>query len=380
MANKYKQQSDGRYRTKVWDGTYQNGKKHYIFLTSTKSSKDLERIVADFEAKREGGTMVVSQAITVHEYAVQWRSIEKGLSESATKEMYDRVIEKHLQPLKTVQFDYFTRANVQSIINSNADKPRTCQQIVLTLKQICKSAERDKLLPFGKTIEIFDRIQIPKYQAEEKKPLTTEQSAIVESILKTHVLAPRARLFLTLIYFCGLRREEALAVKFDDIQGFSVTVNKALHLGDTSTEIKTTKSARGVRSVPLPPDAVKIIQDILTELEPNHDGFMFYTKTGGIITRSSYRKMWESIEATLGFDCSAHIFRHTYCTKLCYEAFEHRTISVKQIAKLLGDTDKMITDVYSHLVEEREQTNDAIISIFGGQSRQHSGNQLATNS
>ena len=345
MATKYTQQADGRYRTKVWDGTFKNGKKHYVALTSTKSSKDLERLVSEYQQKRDSGQLTVSQNITILDYAKQWREIEKGLSETATKEMYDRIINNYLNDFSAVQFEFFSRANVQSLINTYAHIPRTCQQIVLTLKQICRAAERDRLLPAGKTAEIFDRLQVPKYKAAEKKPLTAAQCAKVETVLKTHVLAPRNALFLALIYFCGIRKEEALAITLNDLQGLSVSINKAVHIGEKETELKATKSERGNRTIPLPPDGLKIIQDILSELTPNSEGYLFYMKSGEIMTKSSYRKMWESIEKSLGFECSAHIFRHTYCTKLCYEAYKNRTISVKQIAKLLGDTEKMVTDV-----------------------------------
>jgi integrase len=58
---------------------------------------------------------------------------------------------------------------------------------------------------------------------------------------------------------------------------------------------------------------------------------------------------------------TAHIFRHNYCTELCYQV---PTISTKMIARLLGDDERMVIEVYSHLVEERESTYDAINEIF----------------
>lgn len=41
---KYTPGKDGRFQTKVWDGTYNpDGRKHYIPIYSTKSSGDLEK-------------------------------------------------------------------------------------------------------------------------------------------------------------------------------------------------------------------------------------------------------------------------------------------------------------------------------------------------
>ena len=58
---------------------------------------------------------------------------------------------------------------------------------------------------------------------------------------------------------------------------------------------------------------------------------------------------------------TAHIFRHNYCTMLCYQIPK---ISIKRIAQLLGDKEKMVLEVYNHVVIEKEDAagavNDAI--------------------
>ena len=51
---KYKKGKDGRWQTKVWDGTYgPDGIKHYIPVYSTKSSGDLEKTVNKMKADVE---------------------------------------------------------------------------------------------------------------------------------------------------------------------------------------------------------------------------------------------------------------------------------------------------------------------------------------
>lgn len=388
MASKYKQQADGRWKTKVFDGTYKNGKKHYVWLVSSKSSRDLERLVSEFIQKRDCGLLVVSRDVSIQQYARDWAKAKKKLKADATKDMYDRVIEVYLKPFAHLTFEYFTEVQIQAIIDDHLEHPRTCEQIYMTLKQISKAAEKEHLLPVGETSRIFDDIQIPDYEAEEREPLSDEEFQRVHDVLVAHRLPPRSALFLSLIYFCGLRREEALALKLDDIHSFTVTINKALYLGENDTKIKPPKSKRGNRVVPLPPDAVPIITKALERIEPNAEGYLFTTKNGDLITKSSYRRMWDSIRKVLGFECTAHQLRHTYCTNLCYESFKHRTISQKEIARLLGDTEKMVSDVYSHIIAKREKTSQAITSIFSqkkakkapqGEQEKKAVNQLSTN-
>ena len=50
---KYKKGKDGRWQTKVWDGTYgPDGIKHYVPVYSTKSSGDLEKTVNKMKGER----------------------------------------------------------------------------------------------------------------------------------------------------------------------------------------------------------------------------------------------------------------------------------------------------------------------------------------
>lgn len=87
------------------------------------------------------------------------------------------------------------------------------------------------------------------------------------------------------------------------------------------------------------------------------------------MTKSSYRRMWERILSKMNaaaggtehlmviHGLTAHIFRHNYCTELCYQI---PNISTKKIAQLLGDTEKMVIEVYSHIVEEKENVKEVI--------------------
>ena len=60
-------------------------------------------------------------------------------------------------------------------------------------------------------------------------------------------------------------------------------------------------------------------------------------------------------------DLTAHIFRHNYCTNLCYRVPE---ISIKKIAQLMGDTEKMVLNVYNHIIKEKEDPASVINDIL----------------
>ena len=76
------------------------------------------------------------------------------------------------------------------------------------------------------------------------------------------------------------------------------------------------------------------------------------------MTKSSYVKLWAGIKKQMGSPTlTAHIFRHNYCTNLCYQI---PTISIKKIAELLGDNEKMVIEVYNHIILEKEDAQKAV--------------------
>lgn len=366
---KYKQGKDGYWRTKAWDGTYNpDGTKHRLNLKSDKSSGDLEKQVNLLKEKVRNREFVHSTDELFIDYAREWLKTYKKVRARNTQIMYENIIEKHLILLSRCRLNEITIDHISYVINCNAAHPRTCQQIALTFRQIIKAAIRSKKLPPGIYDEICRDIELPKYIRKEKRSLMPEE---IEAIKKAD-FTERERCFVYIIYGCGLRRGEALALKAFDInlKTQNLTVNKALAFEGNKPYLKDTKSQNGVRSVPLPP----FLKEFLTEYIPTiEDKYLIGSKDGGLITLSGYRKMWESIIhkmniAVGGSDTfpkikglTAHVFRHNYCSKLCYQV---PTVSTKMIAKLMGDSEKMVLEVYSHICEDKENIDLALTNAI----------------
>ena len=168
-----------------------------------------------------------------------------------------------------------------------------------------------------------------------------------------------------------MTKAEALALtRFDfhfDKDGDTVSINKVLIFDKNDPEIKDyPKTDNGVRIIPLPHTAGIFMREYISTLDGTN---LFCCRTCSHITKSSYDKMWASIirkmntaaGGTKAFplvdDLTAHIFRHNYCTQLCYKVPE---ISIKKIAQLMGDTIAVVLNVYNHIVEEKENVADAV--------------------
>ena len=367
---KYNDRIQG-WSTLIWDGTYtKTGEKHRKKLVSKKSSADLEKQVAEFKAQVKNGGALSYSGMTFPQYAQKWFETSKAVSEINTQRMY-RTTLKYFDCLYDVGISDVRHSHFQLVINNNMDHPKTCKNIATTFRQILRSAVRDKLLPRNALEDICTDISLPKYQKPQKRTLTQ-----VEKDAFTKVeLSPMKDAFLTLLYACGLRRQEALALtRFDfNWSRNEVSISKVIVFDGNNPVLKPyPKSERGVRTIPIP---AALVPRIKPYVEQCTTSYLFHGRDSEMMTETAFRRMWDSIITSMniaaGYNPQAkkfrgekpikgltpHIFRHNYCTELCYKVPQ---ISTKKIAQLLGDTEKMVLDVYSHIVDSKENVLETI--------------------
>ena len=83
---KYTKGKDGYFKTRVWDGTYDDvGRKKYVTIRSKKSSKDLENKVNEHNQKIKNREYVVCNDTSFCEYAEQWEVVYKASRAGNTK-------------------------------------------------------------------------------------------------------------------------------------------------------------------------------------------------------------------------------------------------------------------------------------------------------
>ena len=363
---KYTTGSDGYFKTNVWDGSYVNGRKHYIPVRSKKSSADLEKKVRELKNTVEQRDFVRKTDIMFIDYAKTWKDVYKSSRENNTKIMYKNIIEKHFSALEYVKLADIERIHLQMLLNNASGKPRTQQQILMTFKQIINSAVIDQLFPSNVASSIFDSIDSVKYKAPEKRALTKEER---QAVFKTD-LEDQDKIFLYLLYGCGLRRGEALALTIFDFNFKinEVSINKSHEFIDGYPQVKSPKTVNGNRSVPLPDVILPEVKRYVDTLMHENQTYLFTMQNGSPVSKSSYVKKWDRIKKAIQDEVpdqiiklTAHTFRHNYCSTLCYQI---PTISIKQIAKLMGDTEKVVLDVYNHIILEKEDTVGAVNSAM----------------
>ncbi|MDU5724159.1 tyrosine-type recombinase/integrase [Clostridium butyricum] len=213
------------------------------------------------------------------------------------------------------------------------------------------------------------RIVIPgekKIQKEVEHFTDYELSILLDTI--------RDSSYKELIIICigtGMRRGEALALTWEDIDLSNNTININKSLGkvyffeaDGSKTrkqiIQPPKTLSSNREIPFPRSLNTVFKDIKIKQKRNKlrcgeyyedSNFVFTTQTGTNIDVTNLSHAWEKIlkKAELPHK-KFHALRHTYATKL----FENK-VELKTASKLLGHSSiEMTADIYTHVIPKQK--------------------------
>lgn len=147
-------------------------------------------------------------------------------------------------------------------------------------------------------------------------------------------------LFALVCLYAGLRRGEALALRYEDIdrpRGV-IRVTRAVEFVGNNPHVKAPKTEAGTRTVPL-------LEPLSQAIPEAGTGLIFCREDGGLLTKTQYRKRWLRYCQSIGFEITAHQLRHGFATIL-YEA----GVADKDAQELLGHSSISVTrDVYTHI-------------------------------
>lgn len=184
-------------------------------------------------------------------------------------------------------------------------------------------------------------ISIPKNLTKEKRQAATTEDETRIKNSATDWLLP------FLLLYTGLRRGEALALQYSDIdfENDEIRVSKSVYHVSDKPFIKKPKTEAGNRTVPL-------LAPLKRVLKKQKGEYIFSDDNGKTpLTQRRYRTLWSKYAEATGISCTAHQLRHSYATML-YEI----GIDAKDAQNLLGHSTIAITqDIYTHLRENRSK-------------------------
>jgi len=161
-------------------------------------------------------------------------------------------------------------------------------------------------------------------------------------------------LFALICLYAGLRKGEALALRYEDIDRKLnlIHVNKAVEYIGNNPYIKSTKTVNGIRDV--------ILLQKLADVIPKGTGYIFSNDDGSLLTKTQYHKRWKKYCALIGHDITAHQLRHGFATIL-FEA----GVPDKDAQELLGHSNITLTkNIYTHIRQSHRNATADILNKF----------------
>lgn len=361
LRNGEVQRPDGKYMFRYTD---HKGQRHTVYswkLVNTDKSKDGRRnqqALRDIEQQilkdlADGINLRDAAHITVNDLFKQFLDIRKDLRES-TRCCYSNLYKKHVEPvLGGRQVDKVKPTEIQKLyqemVNSTGVNPTTAQKTHSIIYQIFENAVMDNLIRSNPATNAFRNLsKIVSSTTTSRDPLTTEQQErLIDYVYASKQYCRIANLF-TVLLGTGMRIGEALGLRWCDCdfdEGIIHVTHSLLYKqseeGGYRYRISAPKTNAGFREIPMF-DEVKAA--LLRERKKRHtnkkkfvvdgySGFIFLNNNGQVYTQSFIYDAIQGITTSYNKEeyakaiaeerppcylpkISAHILRHTFCTRM----------------------------------------------------------------
>lgn len=168
---------------------------------------------------------------------------------------------------------------------------------------------------------------------EEKRMIKLPSVLTEEEVLRLFAMAynPHHKIQMQLMYYCGLRVSEMLAVTVDD-----------LDFKEQMLYVRHGKGAKD-RIVPMPKPLITELKSYL-KVWNKTTGNLFNTK------RSNTLKMCNRLGKKIGKSVHPHTLRHSYATHIL-----EKTDNIELVKDLLGHTNIATTQIYTHLTTKAKK-------------------------
>lgn len=368
MSVRKTKRSDGRYQVSVFLG-YKDGKpqRKYFYGKSQREAK------AKLDAFLDARNGAEASGLSLHDWIERWvetssSSANMRRQNAIQAKKLDRFLgHKCLSDVRMIDITGFALSLAHYSFSTVKSVKRVTNRIFL-------DAMRNRLIDFNPT----DGVRWDYAFKGSHRALEGWEKALIVQNHQIH----RAGLWALIMLFAGLRRGEALALQWSDIDipNSVIHVTKAVHFDSNSAVVSTTKTEAGVRDVPLLPQ----LKAALSAYKGRTGAVCLDAFGNPVSTESAFRRGWESylnaMENILNgelpfrpgrrsdlddpnrkrFSVRTHDLRHTFCTML-YNA----GVGLKEAQYIMGHADSSMTmEVYTHLDEIKKQSAAAILTKY----------------
>ena len=271
-----------------------------------------------------------------------------------TFDKYKCVLNRHIAPFfdksnPALMLSQVSHSLIKDFIGAMKAKGRDS-----TLKEAINSIMKPfmtEMVVEGKIVRNpTDGIKLKGLKKAHKRAFTDTERQKLEKVAKE--TTPHWWVAIPLLAYLGIRKEELLALSWDDVDFKKQTIyihktNTTSSMARTNIEERT-KTEAGTRTLPIPPQLLVALKHHYDEIQGGKRYWIIGQKrTDKPVNTANFSRTirrWRE-KAGIPNDVSCHAFRHAYTTKLALEN------TAPQLAmKLLGHSDpRMYSMVYTDM-------------------------------
>lgn len=345
----------------------------------TKAEKG--RCIREYRAELETENDLQRRGITFGEYAAEWLA-----QREANPDIRPRTLSRDKGRVRTINITFgntpiaeITRADIKNFqaaimsADENGHAPTVCGRPLSgttahdtrqTLRGILQEAVLDGIIPSNPT----DGVKAPSRDTKEKEPLSPEQAARFRALIDAAEPRPTLAAF-RLCLFAGLRRGEALALRWSDFDADKGVIHVTRSLCAETLKFKEPKSVAGVRDIPLDAATIEYLKrfkaiqarQLLALGKSVNDSLICCTPGCDYLHPENLTRALRDFSKAAGFPpLTPHVLRHTYCTLLFHAGTDLKTAQV-----LMGHADPAVTlKIYTHYIESNGEKAAAAVGAM----------------
>ena len=258
-------------------------------------------------------------------------------------EYFDGKVLQEISPLHIQKFLSYL-SNDYKTERGKPLAPKTVRHYYNVLGMIFSYAEKQNVIAKNP----MQKVDAPKKDKKPVDALTQEQAqaffkALSDSPLDFHCL-------LQLLLTSGVRRGECLGLKWKDIDERRSTIRierSAVYTPETGTVISTPKTADSIRTIPIMPSTLRLLQQLKKQTRAEHhntvlqDAFIFPSEKDLFAPRDPNavtRRVKRFMKRNNLPDLSPHDLRHSCATLLLGQGAD-----IKSVQEILGHADASTT-------------------------------------
>lgn len=346
---------DVKYNYKVYDPVLKKNKYLSKWKTGINTVNEAKKVLFEFSNNKDG---LKDKDITLKGALELWKlkgnaqnyspSTFKNTDESF--KMLTKYIDENTK-IKDITEDVYLKL-FDDLRNKQKYSEETLHTINATFRKLINIVYKKNLIKEN-PLHRCDSIKTKK--TKPKEPIEYYDFKRIDNYFACHSYVrlgedcyPRIRLLYNILYYCGLRLGEALALTYADFEGDSYR-GYTLNVDKTYlSQWKITKEPKNIKCRKIP-----VCHNLILRFDD------YYDPTSGIdknekmfkFTHANCQHFLEKACNDLGLPhFTSHQFRHTFISNLI-----NQNVPISIIEKVSGDTQETILKTYSHSFENYEK-------------------------